>query len=76
MGTFTRRSIIDELIRNDGYYEDDPRVVRIVEYENSFNGEKCWGVVYEPEVRLGLLHRYDYETEYISNPVVIFSAKI
>lgn len=67
MGTFDDKAIIDELIANDGHYEDDPRVVKIVEYEN-FEGRTCWGVVYPGEDP----NRYERPTAYVQNPRVIW----
>jgi hypothetical protein len=50
----------DKLIANDGYYPPDPRVFRIVRYENSFNGEHSYGAY--------------HESEYVRNPMVYWSA--
>ena len=72
MATFNDKRVIDTLITNGGYYEGDPRVVRIVEYENAF-GQMCWGVVYITEPVSTWL-RYDWPTNYIRNPQVIWTA--
>lgn len=70
MATFNHKDIIDKIIANDGYYDGDPRIVRIVEYTNSW-GNVCWGAVHEYEADP---YRYDNPTPYISNPKVIFDA--
>jgi hypothetical protein len=54
MATITQRDIVDEIIANDGKYgsdEDgwDPPVVKIVEYNNMFNGGLAWGLIYAHE---------------------------
>jgi hypothetical protein len=49
MATLTNRRIVQEIIDNHGVYQGDPQIVHIVEYENQFNGDKAWGVVYEHE---------------------------
>ena len=45
MATFDDRVIVEELIAGHGYYQDDPRVALIVEYEN-FEGRTTWGVTW------------------------------
>jgi hypothetical protein len=54
MATVSIRHIVDEIIAGDGLYgseEDgyDPRVIKIVEYNNMFNGDLAWGLIYEGE---------------------------
>jgi hypothetical protein len=49
MATITQRHIIDEIIRGNGHYMDDPVVVKIVEYRNMFNREIAWGIIYQGE---------------------------
>jgi len=71
MSTFTNKTIIDQIIANDGYYPDDPRVVRIVEYTNGFGGQ-CWGVTWETESP-DKQFRYDTPTQYVVNPKVIWT---
>ena len=73
MATIDNKSMIDELITNDGFFEDDPRVYQIVEYINAF-GRIAWGVTwsYEPELSL---RRYEIESEYVNSPRVIWRAK-
>jgi hypothetical protein len=43
------KKIADEIIANDGYYEGDPRVVKVVKYQNQFNGEDAYGIIYSHE---------------------------
>lgn len=72
MSTINNKMIVDSLIRNNGYYEDDPRVVMIVEYTTKWGGI-AYGVswVTEDKVRQ---QRYTIESEFIINPKVIWSA--
>jgi hypothetical protein len=74
MPTVDKR-IADILIANDGHYPSqeegtppDPRVLRIVRYENYFNGEYAYGLEYD----------YSYgayqESEYVRNPMTYWSA--
>lgn len=73
MATIDDQGIIDTLLANDGIYPGDEHmpVVRIVQYTNGF-GDRTHGIVYEREARLGLLHRYEQVSEFISAPEVIF----
>lgn len=43
------KHIAEELIANDGYYPGDPRVSKVVQYSNDFNGELAWAIVYPHE---------------------------
>ena len=49
MATITQKDIVDTIIRNNGHYEDDELVVKIVEYNNMFDGRVAWGLIYESE---------------------------
>jgi hypothetical protein len=49
MATVSSRIIVDQIIEADGQYCGDPQVVLIVEYNNMFNGDPAWGLVYEDE---------------------------
>ena len=51
MATLTNRHIVQEIIDKNGYGEErwEPRVVKIVEYNNDFNGQLAWGVIFERE---------------------------
>lgn len=57
-----------EIIANNGYYADDPRVVRIIEYDNAFGG-KGYGIEYRFE-----LGRYQ-ASQFVRNPRVIWEAR-
>jgi len=74
MATINQRSIVDNIIANDGYYEedgerDDMRVVRIVQYNNMFNGGLAYGLIYEGE------DKRRYFQPQCHNPVVIFDVE-
>ena len=62
------KELADKLAANDGYYKDDPRVYRIVEYTNAWGGT-AYGMEHEWEV--GKYH----ESEYVINPRVYWEAK-
>ena len=47
MATITYRPIIQEMLDNDGRYEDDPIPLAIYEYLG-MGGEICWSVIYQP----------------------------
>jgi hypothetical protein len=49
MATITQKEIVDEIIAADGQYYDDPLVVKVVQYENMFNGDLAWGIIYHGE---------------------------
>jgi hypothetical protein len=50
MATVTSRATVDQVILHNGVYPDDPiPVVKIVEYNNMFDGGVAWGLVYEGE---------------------------
>lgn len=70
MATIDSKHIIDALIANDGYYEDDPQAHMIVEYINGF-GAKTWGVTWsnEPKDRQ---ERYLIESQFVRHPKVIW----
>ena len=72
MATISSKHVVDEIIANDGHYEGDPRVIKIVEYNNQFNGDLAWGIVYEidpPQAR----NRYE-ESAACHNARVIWQA--
>jgi hypothetical protein len=67
MATVTSRAVVEEIIRGNGRYLDDPPVVKIVEYENEFDGGIAWGLIY------GWEDPMRYETApACRNPRVIF----
>lgn len=47
MATITTRSIIDDLIKNNGHCEDDPQAYAIFEYETP-EGGLAWSVCWLP----------------------------
>lgn len=54
MATVNSREIVDEIIAANGLYgneEDgyDPQVIKIVQYNNMFNGGIAYGLIYEHE---------------------------
>ena len=61
------KDLADRIVANNGYYKDDPRVYRIVEYTN-FAGGTSYGMEYEWEVG-----KYS-PSEYISNPRIYWEA--
>lgn len=73
MATITSRKLIDELIANDGYFEDDPPIEKIVEYTNA-SGETAWGVVWTTDKTDK--DRYEKETYYVRKPKVIWQRKV
>jgi hypothetical protein len=46
MATINSREIVDEIIKGDGYYPGDTRVVKIVAYQNQWGG-LSYGLIYE-----------------------------
>ncbi len=70
MSTVTKE-IADACVAGDGYYPGDHvRVVKVVKYQNRFNGGDSYGIIYEGQ-------RLDYyaESDYVRNPVVYWEAK-
>jgi len=59
--------MIDRIVASNGYYMDDPRVVRIVEYTNAWGG-LAYGIEYGHQ-----LGKYA-ESEYVRNPKVYWKA--
>ena len=49
MATITQKHIVDDIIAADGRYEGDPLVIRIVQYNNMFNGGIAYGLIYDGE---------------------------
>jgi len=73
MATIDSKNIIDNLIANNGYYEDDPQVYMIVEYTNSY-GNITYGVTWNNESRERRT-RYLNETQFVINPKVIWHSE-
>ena len=68
MATVNSRRIVDQIIQGNGYYDDeDPRVVKIVQYRNVFNGGIAYGLIYQGED----LNRY-HTAEACLSPVTIW----
>lgn len=67
MATITNRKIVDDVIKANGKYEGDPQVIQIVEYNNMFDGDLAWGLVYEGED----IHRY-HDSPACRNPRTIW----
>jgi hypothetical protein len=61
------KGLADELKNADGYYADDPRVLRIVEYDNAFGGVG-YGIEYN-----GQVGKYS-PSEFVRNPRVYWQA--
>ncbi len=73
MATIDDKNLIDLIITNNGYYEDDPRAYMIVEYTNSY-GNITYGVTWVNESRERRT-RYLNETQYVQNPKVIWHSE-
>ena len=67
MATVNKR-IADTIAKGNGYYEDDSRVIRIVEYDNAFGGVS-YGLEYK-----GQLGRYS-PSPFVMNPRVYWKAE-
>lgn len=61
------KDLADELKEANGYYSDDPRAVRIIEYDNAWGGVG-YGIEYE-----GQLGKYR-PSKYVRNPRVYWQA--
>ena len=70
MATINSKTIIDEIIANNGHYYDDPLVVKIVQYNNQFDGGIAYGVIYAGEP----LDKYHIAPA-CHNPITIFERK-
>lgn len=63
------KDLADKIAAKDGYYADDPRVMRIVEYTNSFGSGLSYGIEYEHQIG-----KYS-PSEFVINPKVYWEAK-
>ena len=75
--TINDQEHIDAIIAGNGIYPGDEElaarpIVRIVQYTNAW-GKRTHGVVYEAEARAGQLRRYEQETDYVRDPVVVWT---
>jgi len=57
MATVNSREIVQAIIDGDGWYPGDkedgvPQVVKIVQYNNQFNGGIAYGLIYRGEDRM------------------------
>ena len=71
MATVDKKLAMEAIAKNGVLHPDDPfepAIVKIVQYTNAW-GSEAYGVTFANERDQ---HRYDYETEYIHNPRVIF----
>lgn len=73
MSTMNNKELIDKIIANNGYFEDDIRVAMIVEYTNGWGG-LCWGVTWTNE-SVDRQVRYMIESQFVKKPVLIWRAK-
>ena len=70
MATVNSRGTVDAIIRGNGFYQGgDLRVVRIVRYNNMFDGGVAYGLIYQGED----LNRYFVSQ--CHNPKVIWELK-
>ena len=69
MPTINSREIVDEIIAGNGIYPGDEhiRCLKIVQYNNQFNGNLAYGLVYEGDY----FYKYE-ESSACHNPKVIF----
>ena len=67
MGTVSKR-LADEIVEGDGYYMDDPRVFRIIQYTNVFGPEPSFGLEHADEIG-----KYT-ESVYVQNPRIYWEA--
>jgi hypothetical protein len=65
MGTVSRE-LAEEIAGNDGRYEDDPRVTKIVEYDTAWGGV-AYGLEYDYD------NRYT-ESDFVRNPRIFWEA--
>lgn len=71
MATIDNKQIIDDLIRDNGFYLDDPRVYQIVEYTNTY-GKITWSVTWSNESS-ERRNRYMEASSYVRNPKIIWN---
>lgn len=62
------KDLADKIVAKDGYYSDDPRVLRIVQYTNAWGGT-AYGIEYP-----GQEGKYA-QSEYVNDPKVYWEAK-
>jgi hypothetical protein len=59
------KTIADNIIAHNGYYTSESRCIRIVKYQNMFNGKDAYGVISQGE-SLNCYH----ESAAVNNPVI------
>jgi hypothetical protein len=69
MATINSKELVDEIIANNGYYYEDDRVLKIVEYTNNWGGTS-YGIIYKSYE----LNKYN-ASDYIHNPKTLWEAK-
>lgn len=67
MSTINSRPLIDEIIKRNGRYGDDPVVVKIVKYTNAWGGT-AYGIIHDGQD----LEMYR-ESSYVINPITIWA---
>lgn len=72
MSTVNDRDFVDKLIARDGWFDEDPRVYQIVEYNTKWGGV-AWGITWIKEEEKSK-HRYEVETDFVRNPKIIWRA--
>jgi hypothetical protein len=70
MPTVDSKELVDEIIAGDGYFEDDPRCVKIVQYTNSYGPRPSYGLIYDGDDLFKYCASY-----YVRNPITIWEAK-
>lgn len=76
MATINSRRVVDALIECDGFdseFPEDPRVLKIVQYNNQFDGALAYGLVYDIDPP-GSYNRYE-EGGACHNPTVLWEVK-
>ena len=69
MATINDHETVRKIISNNGYHKGDIRVVKIVQYNNMFNGGLAYGLIYKGEDR----ERY-HNSGACHNPITLWEA--
>ena len=69
MSTINDEKIVNQIIEGNGIYpgDEDMPIVKIVKYQNRFNGKDAYGLIYKGD-RLDMYQ----ETEFVNNPQTIW----
>jgi hypothetical protein len=70
MATINSRVIVDAIIAGDGHYQGDTRVIKIVQYNNQWDGALAYGLIYQGEDPT----RYD-NAPACHNPLTLWEVK-